>query len=195
MMEVVNAGWKKYSFIAFTGRVTGMGKDFVMYTIGQNLKPPRINKKNSLPAVRIETKTKSFNHIFLTCSDGSERSLSLTGFDVACREGHELTAICANKKGSQWAPYIVILNITTKQAFFSVKEIGRMFRPPLIFQLIFIPVFFIGGYFSAGYVAGIITAIIPGSFAGRIIAEWISKPGIKKFMTRFRQEAMNRKYL
>lgn len=145
-MKAITAGWKKYMLYSFTGKVTGMGKDFLIYRFGQNSKSYLSEKEKWLPSVSVETKTNAFNHIFLTAADNSKRSINLNHFDIACREGHELTAIWAIKKGEQRSPYIIILNNTTRHAFFSDHIITKMFAIPFFLYVRIIP-----GLYSAGY--------------------------------------------
>lgn len=183
--------WDKYQFYSVTGRVTGMGKDMVLYTIGQNLKKHTIKKKGQFPAVRVETTTKAFNHLFLISNDGSEYSVRLPDFEIACREGHELTAIKLIKKKSEWGPYIAIMNHTTRQVFISEKEIGKLFRLPLTIQLALLACCFILGSLWKGYTTGVVAVIIPGCLSLWVINRLISKSGVKKFMGRFTETKTN----
>jgi hypothetical protein len=187
MTVKVWAGYKAYYLQKFTGRVTGMGKDMVLYTIGQNLKKHTLNKRGQFPVVKVETTTKAFNHLFLISNDGSEYSVRLPDFEVACREGHELTAIKLMKKSSQWEQYIAIMNHTTRQVFISEKEISKLFRLPLTIQLALVAGCFILGSLWNGYITGTIAVIIPGYISLWLINKTISQRGVKKLLTSFKE--------
>jgi hypothetical protein len=185
-MQVINTGWKKYRLDSFTGRVTGMGKDFVMYTFGQNTIGAVHGKGKRWIPVSVETSTKSFNHIFLTGNDGTEHSFYLENFDIACREGHELTAIWAVKPGEERGPCIIVLNNTTKQAFFSGLEIAKMFNAPSLIYILIITGSFINVYFLFHNTIVAVSVILPGFFIVRFISLKISRAAAKKFIAGFR---------
>lgn len=182
-MVEITLGWKRYRLSWFTGEVTGMGKDFVIYTIGQSMKGYFSTKSKAAPVVKVETKAKMFDYIFLRGAEGEEQSICLRNFELACREGHIMTIVWAIRFGKEHKQSIAVLNNSTGQSVFSEKELAKMFRPPIVFHLVFILGFFFTGFVSAGYTAGIITAIVPGYFASGIIAGLIAKPGIRRFKT------------
>jgi hypothetical protein len=187
-MTIITAGGKKYTLYSFTGKVTGMGKDQIIYTLSQNVKsfPPK--KTKWIPPVRVETATKSFDHIFLTAGNGAEHSFTLKDINIACREGHQLTVIWVVRKGKERGPHIAIENNTTFQTFFSSREITRIFRVPVLFPILLPAIFCLAG-FLLYHEKGALLAVVPGIFTAIISGRSLSRIAAKRFMTTFRVEA------
>jgi len=77
--------------------------------------------------VTISSTTVVHDQIFLQGKNGKERAFQLQDFDIACREGNNLTVLWAIRKGHESGPYFCIHNHTTSQTFFSDTALGRIF--------------------------------------------------------------------
>lgn len=189
-MYLIKTGWREYELYSFTGIVTGMGKVFLIYRFGQNSRSHFSEKGKWLPPVSVETTTNAFNHIFLTADDNNRRSINMNDFDIACREGHELTAIWAVKKGEHHGPYVVILNNTTKQAFFSYSIIIKMFDIPFFLYVLIIPGSYLAGYLFFQQIAAACLVTLPAILLTWFIGWKISTASAKKFIASFSHNVM-----
>lgn len=171
---------KKYTLYSFTGRVTGLGKDFIMYTFGQAAKRQAPGSKEWQPPVRVESTTPVFNHVFLKAANGQEHSLRIDEFDIAWREGHEMTAVWVIRKGQERGPHIAIRNRTTLQTFFAPKEIKKLFGLPLSAQLLLLPASFCTGYILHGFITGLVAI-----FSVKLLFYFIRRAQIQRFKAQF----------
>ncbi|CAN5814588.1 hypothetical protein BH10BAC2_BH10BAC2_26420 [soil metagenome] len=89
---------------------------------------------NTAP-VNISSTTTIHDQFFLKDKKGKESSFQLQDFNVACREGNELSVIWAIKKGGKTGPYIVVHNRTTSGTFFQEAELKKIFRYPAYYPL------------------------------------------------------------
>ncbi|WP_332911175.1 hypothetical protein [Algoriphagus boritolerans] len=68
--------------------------------------------------ISITSKTVIHDQLFLTNSEGKERSFQLQDFNIACRKGNEVTVFWGIKKGKSKGSYLAVKNHTTEQLFF-----------------------------------------------------------------------------
>jgi hypothetical protein len=172
----ITAGRKKYALYSFTGRVTGMGKDFIMFTFVQTAKTKLPGNKEWQPPVRVESTTTAFNHVFLKAVTGEEHSLRLDEFNIACREGHEMTAVWIIREGEERGPHIAIHNRTTLQTFFAPKEVKKLYDLPLSVQLLSLAAAFCTGYTLYGHITGVAAVIV-----ARLLLYFIKRTQIQRF--------------
>ncbi len=110
-MQELRAGWGTYNLNWVTGKVVGQGKYATTAVSGGG------GGATNSP-VTISSSTTIHNDIFLVDSNGKEHSFQLSDFNLACREGNQLTVIWAIRKGKKEGQYIVAINHTTSQQFF-----------------------------------------------------------------------------
>lgn len=89
-------------------------------------------------SISVSSTSTIHDQIFIKDIDGNEKSYKLSGFDVACREGNEITVMWAIKEGKEEGPYIAVLNHSTSRNFFNLKQFATLFepRPPLYMMII-----------------------------------------------------------
>lgn len=123
-MKKLEASGKIYNLYWINGIVVNQGKYATTHVSGSGGGSGQYQAP-----VNISSSTTVHNDIFLTDNSGKEHSIQLSGFDVACREGNELSVIWAIKEGLNTGPYIAVLNHTTSQYYENKTALAGMFRP------------------------------------------------------------------
>ncbi|CAN5388723.1 hypothetical protein BH11BAC3_BH11BAC3_46290 [soil metagenome] len=118
-MQALTAGGKNYDLYWTNGLVEETGKNMETRVSGGG----GANNTN----VQIHSHTVIHDQIFLTDNGGKEHSFQLSGFNVACRTGNDLSVLWAIKEGKKTGPYIAVYNHSTKQGFFADGPLKRMF--------------------------------------------------------------------
>jgi hypothetical protein len=76
--------------------------------------------------VRITSTTIVHDQLFLKDSDNKEHSFQLQGFNLAAREGNELTVVWGIRNGKKNGPYLYIYNHTTSSEFVNRRNIESL---------------------------------------------------------------------
>jgi hypothetical protein len=134
-MRTVKAGFKDYTLHSVTGRVANTSKNLETRVHGGGGGGSTYQGTGYAAPVTISSTTTVHDQIFLIDSEGKEHSFQLADFDIACREGNELTVIWSIKQGNKTGEYIVVHNQTTSKTFFNIGALRRMFKPPWYFLL------------------------------------------------------------
>jgi hypothetical protein len=184
-MEYITVGMKKYYLFSFTGVVKELGKEQVIYTFGQHTTQIHSGNSRQIPPVRIETSVKAFNHILLCDRKGKEHYIRLADFDIACREGHELSVVWAVKGQEMNGPPVVVINNSTAQCFFCVATITKMFRPSALFYITVALSFYLAATSMPVNITAVMLILVLGSIAVVIAGNWFSWHSAQKFMRRF----------
>ncbi len=119
-MRELKAGTGTYNLYWVTGKVVGQGK-YATTTVSGG------GGGGAYSRVTISSSTTIHNDIFLVDSNGKEHSFQLSNFNIACREGNQLTVIWAIRKGKTQGKYIIAINHTTSQQVFDSPAIEKMF--------------------------------------------------------------------
>jgi hypothetical protein len=80
-------------------------------------------------AVRLSSTTVTHDQIYVVDSAGKEHALRLQNWYVACREGHELTAVWLIRRGKNSGPYVAIRNATIDETKYDDKALAKVHRP------------------------------------------------------------------
>jgi hypothetical protein len=130
------AGGTKYNLYWVTGKVVGQSKLATTHVSGGG-------GGSSGAPVTVSSSTTIHNDIFLLDSAGKEHSFQLSDFNIACREGHELTVIWAIRETKKTGSYIIVVNQTTSQAYFDTKELSGMYMDwhPFLLLVLFAVIF------------------------------------------------------
>ena len=168
-METLKVGGRTYNIYWITGKVVG---------------------KDKYSTIR--------DNFFLLDLNGEEHAFQLRNFNVACREGHEMTVIWAVNKGKKAGPYIAVINHTTSEQYWlDDKNLHKMFKTHK-YIFLFIPVlittysFMMSGnnkqyhsnlviitYIIAFVIWFILSLIITGP-----ILYWITKIKVRRFKSK-----------
>jgi len=133
------------------------------------------------------------NDIFLQDSSGKEHSYSLSDFNVACREGNELSVIWAIRKGRDRGPYIMVINHTTSNRFWcSTSTLYREFFRRWFHHWL-VPVWIlsvvVGGVIAvSGSVFGYFKYCVISMVIVIVTHRWMSEINVNRFKSRFRFE-------
>jgi len=152
-MRTINASGKEYTLYSVTGKVAASNKNMETRVSGGG--GGGYHGSGYTSPVTITSTTTVHDQIFLIDESGKEHSFQLQNFDLACREGNELSVIWAIKKGKKTGEHIVVHNHSTEKTFFDTGAIRRMFRPPWFIPIILTVIFL---FMSSG--TGIMLAII-----------------------------------
>ncbi len=131
-MKTIHTSNKEYELYWVAGQVMSAGKN--METKVQGSGGGGYGNGYTAP-VRITSSTTVHDQIFLLDREGKEHAFQLQDFNVACRDGNELSVIWAIKKGGGNGPYIVVHNRTTSQTFFHEKGLLGMFSYSVLYPL------------------------------------------------------------
>jgi hypothetical protein len=77
--------------------------------------------------ISITSTTVIHDQLFLTNSEGKERSFQLQDFNLACRKGNKVSVLWGIKKGNSKGSYLAVKNHSTEQLFFDEGEVSKMF--------------------------------------------------------------------
>ncbi|MCW3114210.1 MAG: hypothetical protein JWR18_2606 [Segetibacter sp.] len=132
-MKTINAMGKEYTIYSVTGKVASSNKNMETRVSGSG---GGYNGSGYSAPVNIRSTTTVHDQIFLVDNSGKEHSFQLQNFDLACREGNELSVFWAIKKGKQRGEHIAVHNKTTENSFFDTGAIRRMFKPSWIIPIV-----------------------------------------------------------
>ena len=79
--------------------------------------------------VHISSTTVTHDQIFVVDDTGREHALRLQNWNVACREGHELTAVWLIRRGKNSGPYVAVHNGTIDETKYDDKTLAKAYRP------------------------------------------------------------------
>jgi hypothetical protein len=77
--------------------------------------------------VYVTSSTTVHDQIFIQ-HNGREWAVQLSNFNIACREGHHVTAVWAIKNGDERGPYILVANHTTGESYRADTTISQFVR-------------------------------------------------------------------
>lgn len=154
---MIRAGWSSYKIHSITGTVLAPTKSRVVTTEvsgGGSYVSGGVTYTNP---VSTSTSTAIHDQFFLRASDGVEEAIQLTNFNLALREGHQMTAAWAIKKGKKSGNYFLFRNHSTRDVDFSNLQSETIMRPSI---LIWLPV-----------LSSVVSAICYISFHGPVVTE------------------------
>jgi hypothetical protein len=156
-MKTIATSGKEYSLYWNCGKVEGSSKNMETRVHGSG---GGSNGYGGTNAVNISSTTTVHDQLFIKDKNGKESSYQLQNFNLACREGNELSVIWAIKKGNKEGPYIVVHNRTTASTFFQEAELKKIFRYPVYYPLgVTILLLFLGGAIGYGLAFTLIIAL------------------------------------
>lgn len=129
MNKIITSG-KEYDVYWTCGKVQDSSKNMETRVHGSG--GGSTGYGNTAP-VNISSTTTIHDQFFLVDKNGKESSFQLQNFNVACRQGNELSVIWAIKTGKKNGPYIVVRNRTTAETFYQEVELKKIFRYPVYY--------------------------------------------------------------
>jgi len=126
--EIVING-KPYEHYWITGKVAGASKHLETRISGGGGGGYSHQGTGFSSTAPITSQTVTHDQIFLADGTGKEHTLKLQNWDLATREGHELTAVWLIKKGKSTGPYVAIRNHTTDDLQYNDTELAKLHRP------------------------------------------------------------------
>ncbi|MGB2867999.1 MAG: hypothetical protein WBD36_06090 [Bacteroidota bacterium] len=189
-IDKLETGGKQYGLYWVTGKVVGQGKFSTTHVSGGG-------SSGDGYTAPVSSSSTIHNDIFLLDLKGKEHSFQLSGWDVACREGHELTVLWAIRKGKQSGHYIVVMNHTTSEQYFDRDSIyKKMFWNwsgyliiPVVFSLINLligensKVFDAGSFITSFFIWCGVSLLITTP-----ILAWIARSEVRRFKSSFKFE-------
>jgi len=131
-MKTINTSNKVYELYWVAGQVVSAGKNMETRVQGGG---GGSYGNGYTAAVRITSTTTVHDQIFLVDREGKEHAFQLQDFNVACRDGNDLSVIWAIKKGGAKGPYIVVHNRSTAQTFFNEKPLFGIFSYSILYPI------------------------------------------------------------
>ncbi len=165
---------KAYERYHVTGRVTGASKHLEMQVSGGGGGGYSYQGTGSTYSAPVTSRTVTHDQIFVADESGKEHALKLQNWDLATREGHDLTAVWLVKRGKSSGPYVAIRNHTTDETLHDMDELAKLHRPPLYFALA--PILLVVFLPTIATMA-IIAALIYRHWAGRSRAKSLMASG------------------
>ena len=86
-------------------------------------------------SVRITSKTTVHDQIFLKDASGQEHSYQLTDFNLACREGNEISVIEASKPNGKYSYPVSVINHSTNKIYYNSQALRRFAKPNILLYL------------------------------------------------------------
>ena len=128
-MREITANGKTFEVHAVTGRVASASKQLETRVSGGGGGGMTYQGTGFNNAVHITSTTVTHDQIFLVDDGGREHALRLQNWDVACREGNELTAVWLIRKGKSAGPYVAVRNRTIDETKYDDRVLARIHRP------------------------------------------------------------------
>ena len=128
MREILING-KPFELHAVTGRVAAANKQLETRVSGGGGGGYAHQGTGFTNAVHISSTTVTHDQVYVVDGGGREHALRLQNWNLACREGHELTAVWLIKKGKTSGPYVAIRNATIDETKYDDKELAKASRP------------------------------------------------------------------
>lgn len=126
---------KAYERYHVTGRVTGASKHLETQVSGGGGGGYSYQGTGSSYVAPITSRTVTHDQVFVADESGKEHALKLQNWDLATREGHELTAVWLVKRGKSSGPYVAIRNHTTDETLHDMDGLAKLYRPMLAYSL------------------------------------------------------------
>ena len=120
-MREIEIRGKTYEVHTLQGRVVDRGKQFETIVSGGST----INHDTTT----VQSRTVVHDRIFVVDRAGREHVLKLVGWDVDCREGHQVTATWLIRKGHDSGPYVLIQNDSTGDVKIHEGELAKICSP------------------------------------------------------------------
>ena len=121
MSQIINLGKRNIEVHSFTGKVANVTKNLETKVHGGGGGGYSYQGTGGSAPVSISSTTVIHDQIFLVDSQGNERALQLTDFDIACRESNNVSAMWAIIEGKDSGPYFAIVNHSTGSKFLNEK--------------------------------------------------------------------------
>jgi hypothetical protein len=141
MTQELTINGKTYERHWVTGKVTGASKHLETRISGGGGGGYTHNGTGFSSTAPITSQTVTHDQIFIADGSGKEHTLKLQNWDIAAREGHEMSAIWLIKKGKKSGPYVAIQNHTTDELSYNDAELSRLHRPTWALLALVAPIF------------------------------------------------------
>lgn len=124
---------KPYEHYSVTGKVTGASKHLETQVSGGGGGGYSYQGTGYSSTAPITSRTVTHDQVFVNDGSGKEHALKLQDWDLAVREGHQLTAVWLVKRGKSSGPYVAIRNHTTDETLHNMPALSKMHRPFLLY--------------------------------------------------------------
>ena len=132
---MIRAGWSSYIVHSITGTVLAPTKSRVVTTNVSGGGSYVSGGATYTNPISTSTSTSIHDQFFLRTSDGVEKEIQLTNFNLALREGHQLTAAWVIKKGKKSGHYFLFRNHSTRGVDSNTSRLETMLRPSILIWL------------------------------------------------------------
>ncbi|MFT3824520.1 MAG: hypothetical protein QM731_11390 [Chitinophagaceae bacterium] len=146
MKTTITGGGKQHTLHHINGKVMQSGKNMETIVSGGGGGGYSYKGTGGSAPVSISSRTVVHDQLFLVDETGKEHAFQLQDFNVAAREGNDLTVIWAIKQGKDSGPYIVVHNKTVGQTFYNDSSLNKVFFYPIWYPLLAtLLIFWLGG--------------------------------------------------
>jgi hypothetical protein len=128
-MREITINGTTFQVHALTGRVASTNKQLETRVSGGGGGGMMHQGSGYSSAVHITSTTVTHDQIFLVDDAGSEHALRLQNWDIACREGNQMTAVWLIKKGKTSGNYVAIRNHSIDETKYDDKGLAKIHRP------------------------------------------------------------------
>ncbi|MEI9957377.1 MAG: hypothetical protein WDM90_14040 [Ferruginibacter sp.] len=161
-----------YTIYYAKGKVAGKDKHLETIISGSGGGGGSYQGTGGTAPISISSRTVIHDKIFIEHENGKQTAVELTGWDIACLQGHELLAAWIIKNNEEKGPYVAIKNFTTDDEQISAKKIKELAdhhykinSPQLGCLLILVGIGIIGGllyYIGGGILLAVGMAVLIG---------------------------------
>ncbi len=152
---------KVYEHYWVTGKVAGASKHLETRISGGGGGGYSYQGTGFSSSAPVTSQTITHDQVFLADGNGREHALKLQNWDLATREGHELTAVWVVRKGKSSGPYLAIRNHTTDDTQYNDSELAKLHRPTWALFSLVTP-FVLGGTGVMLAIAGLVFWVVQG---------------------------------
>lgn len=110
--QTFSAGRFSYTMYSERGKVVGKDKNFETVVSGGGGGGGTYQGSGGTAPVSISSRTYVHDKIYILKPDGKESAITVTDWDVACREGNDILAVWVIKQGKDAGPYVGLKNFT-----------------------------------------------------------------------------------
>lgn len=159
-MKSISLILKTIQLIPVTGTVLDASKNMETKVSGSGGGGGSFRGTGATSPVRITSKTTVHDQIFLKDTNGQEHSYQLTDFNLACREGNEISVIEAMKPNGKYSYPVSVINHSTNKVYYNSQAIRRFAKPNILLYLVaFIALVVLLPTISSGFVMCVVVLI------------------------------------
>lgn len=160
-MRTVSLLLKTIHLVPITGKVLNASKNMETKVSGSGGGGGSYKGTGYTNSVKISSQTIIHDQIFLQDSEGMEHSYQLVDFNLACREGNDISIIEAVKGKKQSGEPVCVMNHSTGKLYDSTASIRKVASPNIFLYLAaFIGIVYFMPKYSSGWIQNAIFIFI-----------------------------------